>query len=233
MPSFKHIGKIGDVIFSLPVIEHMGGGVLYLELGGLLDNNSYKAVYSLLKNQDYIEDVQVYSGEEVDYDLAKSWFYKVLIENKYLPLDPMNNTSYYMVMFCGGKHDPLKRWIKPVPPIHIPGRDIAVYLSPRYLNSQVNWHDLLKPYEDRLFFVGLGREWVDFCRYSSLKLPYIPTKDYLELQSYLEGASRMFCGQGGIHALGEGIKMPMTVALDGRHDCLFEREDVNYLLAYD
>jgi hypothetical protein len=233
MPTFKHFGKLGDIIFSLPSVERLGGGVIYLNPWPFLDANAVNSIIPLLKNQDYIEDVRIYNGEDVDYDLNSYLFPKFLIETRQIGTPPMTIVDYMLLSFGLKGIDHSKRWVKPVPPIHLGDRDIAVHLSPRYLNDRVVWGDILRPVADRVFFVGLRSEWVDFCRYSGMKLPYVPTNDFLELQGILEGATRMYCGAGGPHALAEAIKMPISLAIADSHDCLFERDGVEYILSYD
>ena len=232
MPSFLHDGKLGDIVFSLPTVERLGGGVMFLSLGALLNIKTFHVIAPLLKNQDCIEDVRIYEGGPIDYDLTTYRHSKFLIETGQVDEPPRNLVDYFAHPFGILDIDHSKRWLKPIPPLSLPGRDIAVFLTPRYFNQNVNWAYLLKSLEDRLFFVGLKKEWIDFCRYSKINLPHFPTKDYLELQAVLEGSCRIYCGMGGVHAVAEGIKMPITLSITDSHDCLFEREGVEYLLHY-
>lgn len=91
--TFKHSGDLGDIIYSLPTIQKLGGGILYLDHTGgegdqyqeemglnrkrgrkkltMLDGEGCKFITPLLKVQNYIEDVLPWDGEDVDYNLNK------------------------------------------------------------------------------------------------------------------------------------------------------------------
>jgi len=75
--TFLHSGKLGDIIWALPAIKHLGGGILYLRTGVvdsgpnevMLTNEGAESIISLLKTQEYIHDVKIYNGEEIRHNL--------------------------------------------------------------------------------------------------------------------------------------------------------------------
>jgi hypothetical protein len=79
--SFKHSGDCGDLIYSLPAIEHYGGGELFLNPNGFLNGKKYDGSKSgfdpkliemlkpLLEAQDYISAVNNWALKKVDFDL--------------------------------------------------------------------------------------------------------------------------------------------------------------------
>ena len=92
--TFKHSGDLGDIIYSLPTIQKLGGGVLYLDpTGGEGDEECIKHcgpnrardgrkilkfnqkgcdfITPLLKEQKYIHDVKIWNGEQVTCNLNK------------------------------------------------------------------------------------------------------------------------------------------------------------------
>jgi|6_EtaG_2_1085325.scaffolds.fasta_scaffold24043_3 hypothetical protein len=92
--TFKHSGDLGDIIYSLPTVQKLGGGVLYIDPTGgegdefcekhcgknrsrgekqvtKLNESGCKFLLPLLKEQDYLEDVLLWNGEIVDYNLNK------------------------------------------------------------------------------------------------------------------------------------------------------------------
>ena len=72
MKTYKHSGKIGDIIWALPfIIQNGGAEVLYLELTDEFTQSGYDYIYPLLTYQSYIKSVQPYNGEQVDFDLDK------------------------------------------------------------------------------------------------------------------------------------------------------------------
>src|SRR6186713_1910265 len=81
--TFRHGGKIGDVIFSLPVIRELGGGIVYLpESTPDACNNLYSGLKDLLEEQPYIKEVREYPSWlpymqlvpdiHIDYDLDRA-----------------------------------------------------------------------------------------------------------------------------------------------------------------
>ena len=69
--TFKHSGKLGDIIYSLPTIRALGGGVLHLAECPELKFGSREigAILPLLRVQPYIRGVKIWDGTPVDYDL--------------------------------------------------------------------------------------------------------------------------------------------------------------------
>jgi len=50
MNSFYHGGATGDVIYSMPTIKALGGGIFYVSL----PDGLYNTILPLLESQDYI-----------------------------------------------------------------------------------------------------------------------------------------------------------------------------------
>src|ERR1035438_9074901 len=83
--TFKHSGPLGDIIYSLPAVKALGGGVLYLDVEGGKDDEfvtrqsvnrntgfgpaGYQTIRPLLMEQPFIEDVRIWQNEKVDYNL--------------------------------------------------------------------------------------------------------------------------------------------------------------------
>jgi len=71
--SFKHSGDLGDIIYSLPVIKALGGGIIYLNPNNKFTNftmNGYEFIKPLLLSQDYVKGVGLYTPNLlIDYDL--------------------------------------------------------------------------------------------------------------------------------------------------------------------
>jgi len=82
--TFRHSGDLGDIIYSLPLIRSLGGGILYLNPGKPLpvpidgiptrkftSRKTLGMIRPLLKAQPYLVDVREWNGEEVDYELDR------------------------------------------------------------------------------------------------------------------------------------------------------------------
>lgn len=87
MLTFKHKPCLGDIIYSLPAVRAVGGGLIYLDprFHGTPprkywlkhDNpqdiknwiNKFSLLIPLLERQEYVEKAKIYAGEKFDYDL--------------------------------------------------------------------------------------------------------------------------------------------------------------------
>ena len=76
MLRFRHRRKLGDIIYSLPVVRQMGGGVLYLDptsLDGVQDQaywrHQFETLIPFLEQQPYLREVRIHQGEAFDVDL--------------------------------------------------------------------------------------------------------------------------------------------------------------------
>ena len=75
MLRFKHSGKLGDIIWSIPFIQSLGGGVLFIDINvmengaPLLSEDSYNSIRPFLEMQESIQSVEIYRDEEIDFDL--------------------------------------------------------------------------------------------------------------------------------------------------------------------
>ena len=82
--TFKHSGDLGDIIYSLPVIKSLGGGLLFLDTTGGADEpsckaqcmdgktnfnkTSYEFIKPLIEAQPYIKGVLEYKeGQHIDH----------------------------------------------------------------------------------------------------------------------------------------------------------------------
>jgi len=68
--SFRHSGKLGDIVYSLATAKASGGGqfFIYAENGHASTNNAM-ALLPLLRLQPYISCADIWSDQEFDCDL--------------------------------------------------------------------------------------------------------------------------------------------------------------------
>ena len=88
MTTFSHSGNLGDIIYSIPVVLHYGGGDFYVKLHnvpnvirkynngpvpsdyeGRLTENDFKLLAPLLESQAAIDSVKIYTDEFIDHNL--------------------------------------------------------------------------------------------------------------------------------------------------------------------
>lgn len=241
--SFLHAGGLGDIIYAIPamlsVLENHRAekAMLFLELGRetrysgwhplgtkLLDADFVNRLVPLLRAQSFIEDVRIYSGGAVDFDL-----------NGFRRL-PINPTTYclprwYFLFLIGTGWDLSRPWLT------VDGdakfrNHILVSRNPR-LRSQFIHYGFMNDFADEIVFVGVRGEFEEFARECPRCTNFYEAPDFLELARVLMGA-RFFCGnQGFIYTLTEAMKTPRLLETNTRaannvptgpncHDALFQ-----------
>jgi len=230
--TFKHRGKLGDIVWSLPFIRTLGGGKLYLQLGEYLDETGFQFIRPLLEWQPYITEVIKWSGEPVDYDLdhfrdimnrthhkslAESYF---VVFGKELPrhfqYDPWL-TAPSLTQYKGSVIiNRVERGLHGSRPIHNPFYDDLVKRN-------------LQPIS---YFVGLHDEWKRFMEEYQCNIAYKPVNNALELASIIDQAELCVMNQSLPCVIAEGLKKTMHLEL--RHDvakadCMFDRPNLFYI----
>ncbi|MFT3780479.1 MAG: hypothetical protein QM790_00590 [Nibricoccus sp.] len=216
--SFKHSGNAGDVIYSLPTIRAITGGraarlALALDvpmrdrnmkhpLGGVqLNRKMFDMLKPLLEAQPYLDEVVVWEGEEIQYDLDA-------FRDAPLLLDRLGICRWYFYMF-GIATDLSEPWL-------FVGGDasyresIVVARSERYRNHAISYR-FLRQYND-IVFLGVEDEYIDFAK----QVPsarWVQVNDFLQMARVIAG-SRLFIGnQSFPYSLAEGLKVPRVVEL--------------------
>jgi hypothetical protein len=208
---FRHSGDLGDIIFALPTVRALGGGVLYLDPDGgttspyvratmtkptKLSRQSIEAITPLLLRQDYIKGVQLWSGEVVDYDLDK--FRTHLTFN--------NLSDSHLAAFGLPLTQRDRAWLTFADPLVIPDRPIVISRSVRYHGNHGFWEAYLPAIRDRAVFVGLPKEHEIFEYTFGCAVTFFPTPDLLTLARVIAGC-RQFIGNSALpHALAEAMK---------------------------
>lgn len=201
--TFKHSGARGDLIYALPAIKMLGGGKLYLSrkkdhfFGFPVDDEEMKGVSEFLKTQPYIDSVQDWDGQTVDFDL-----------DTFRNLDPafILLPVAYLMRF-GVLYDLTMPWIDKV--VEIPKAEIVVSRTDRY-HSPFDWGELA-PWIDKAAFVGSKSEHEEFVRQTGLQIRYEETKTWMELAGVIRG-SKLFVGnQSFAYSLAEAMKHPRVL----------------------
>jgi hypothetical protein len=208
--TFLHSGARGDIIYSLPTVKCLGGGILYIEatgkycIGKSIDVSDVGHFKRLLTKADYIDDVLLWCGEPVQYNLndfrtkGGNLFYGPLIQN---------HLNAFNVTF-----DLSKPWLEK----NNYGRkylsDIIINHSTRYPGRIKNW-DVLKDYYDKITFIGFESEYYEFCKNNSLELKFYKVKSYLEIAEIIL-ASKLYIGnQSFIYSIAEAFKIPRILSV--------------------
>lgn len=245
--SFCHSGTAGDLIYSLPLVQHFGGGEFYIHLNqiewmsqhyynaplpeghfhkGRMNERDFELMRGLLEAQPYITKVGILdpSTTAVTHNLDR--FRDLFVRH------PGNYVDVYSTTF-GITSDAEKEELRGTPWITVPdyktveGRDIAINRTARWLPPRPSpiWTDWKEQgVEDRAFFLGLPEEHHAFQQATGWNIPYQPTKDLLELAQYIAGA-KVFIGNQSVAlsiAIGFGHD---DIWCEARRDLPIERNE--------
>lgn len=202
----QHKGEIGDIIAFLPILKILGGGTLVVtnqrrEYWRHMPGKRLAALRPLLEAQSYchgveeVEDPDEPKGIHLDY--SRAWE-NVIGKYKYTltqaqgwwagvdPQDPEIN----------------KPWIELQGDIPQHGK-IVINRTDRHTTGQLPYHRLAR--REDCIFIGHPDEHDRFQK-SWFKLPYVPTKDYLEIAKLIAGASLYVGNQSSCFWVAAGLQ---------------------------
>jgi hypothetical protein len=244
---FKHSGAFGDLIYSLPLVKHFGGGDFYLHLNqidwigmnyygskpdpfhqGRLTEKDYEFMQDFMLAQEYINEFSILdSTSEVTHNLDR--FRPVFVGH------PGNYVDIYAAVF--GFKDPEIRstlrntaWLTVPETKQVKGRGIAINRTLRWIPPSLGkqWYDWRhQGVEQNAFFLGLEHEYDAFKKATDWNIPYQPVNSMLELAQYIAGAEK-FIGNQSVAlslAIGLGTKFSCELRKDlplERNECYFK-----------
>jgi hypothetical protein len=243
MSTFKHSGDTGDIIFSLPTIRALGGGILYLDPNGGKDEPLVKgtdqgdrtklsmasimSIASVLKAQPYIEDVRVWEKETVDYNLDKF--------REHVTVSSHNLAYSHLDAFGLDRKEADKIWITGIPPVVYKGKMKVIARSCRYQGNHAWWAGFC--YSEKRgselqehIFLGHKLEHELFEYTFGVKVPHMRTPTLMDAAQLISGALHVFCNQNVLHAIAEGMKKPLVQEVFRVYPAtIFERENATYV----
>lgn len=227
---FRHSGDWGDIVWSLPIIRHFGGGTLWITEENYTRQRLTPKLASmlgcLLLHQPYIKDVKYGKPrEEIDFDLdefRKDW------RGPCPTKDWMVYQCQAAVWGLDGSHITKNAWITPDHALSIPGKPVVVCRTDRYHNTQFPWNKVAEKYRDKAVFVGTKEE---FGRFKSdtqwSELQHFVTADFVELARVIAGSQLFISNQGAAHAVAEALKVNLILEVcDWDPAVIFHREGV-------
>lgn len=212
MKTFRHSGKCGDIIFSLPVIRELGGGIVYIPQNTPDEcREMYDNMKDLVSLQPGVIEVKEYpsgyaymqraQGVHIDYDLddARLQKHKGLIhivkryfdtfsikypnwKEPWLVVDDPYKGDYSIVNYTGR---------------HIVNNQIGI-------KSRVNWKAVHQSIIGKKYFVGTLQEY-QWYHDNIGEIDWLPTTNALELARVVSGAKAVYCNQSLVLALAQGL----------------------------
>lgn len=234
---YKHSGATGDLIYSLPVVKHTGGGAFYLHLNqmdwigqhyygsapdpfhrGRMTQGDYEYMLSFMEAQPYITEFGVMKPElEITHNLDR--FRPAFVGH------PANYLDLYAQVHRVPPERMYEPWLAvPAPKIIKP---IVVNRTLRWIGSEPNpiWTDLkVQGLESQIVFVGLPDEYTAFTQATGLVVEYYPTQTMLELAEIIAGAQTFIGNQSQAYALAVGLGVA-DIVLEARMDMPLERNE--------
>jgi hypothetical protein len=209
--TFKHSGDLGDIIFALPAVRALGGGILYLDPQGgateplvltsgtpktKLNAGSIESLKTLLARVPYVNEVRSWNGEAVDVNL-----------DVFRQHARFNNLSdAYLSAFGLPFTERDRQWLEISDPLSDSRFPIIIARSVRYHGNYVFWALNTPKIAHQCAFVGLPKDHEIFEYTFEIKVHYWPTPDILTLARVIAGAQQFIGNQGLPHALAEAMK---------------------------
>jgi hypothetical protein len=213
--TFKHSGDLGDIIFALPAIRALGGGILYLDPDGgfvtpltknadkvrtKLNAEAIDSLRPVLMQQPYIQEVRHWHGEAVDHDLDEF--------RRHLRFSNISDSHLAAFNLSPAERD--TAWLSIADPIVIEGRPIVISRSVRYHGNHIFWEMSLPKLKETAVFVGYPKEHEIFEYTFGHQVPFYPTPDILTLARVIAGCEKFVGNSSFPHALAEAMKKDLV-----------------------
>jgi len=209
--SFKHSGHAGDIIYSLAAVQHICNlkgckADYYIKLNVktdiknhpsgsvMISPSMYDFIAPLIAAQPYINTVQPYAGEDVDYDLDT-------FRDGLVNLSAGSISLWYAHDYPELTPDLSKQWLY-VDPMDALDKPILARTE-RYLNA-LTFPQL--PLGDA-YFIGVDKEWQIVTQIPH-KLRRLKVLTALEMAVSIAAAPYVVSNQTLFFAIAEGLKVP-------------------------
>ena len=225
---FVHSGKLGDIIYALPTIREMGGGILILApdacAGDLLTRDGFENIKPLLLEQPYIRAVEYCPKMEPDPRVVNLNYWR-------WPNRPGKNLAEFVLGRFGKRLAAADAaWISVKQPWRV--SSVVINRTDRYHGGvQFGWDKVLAQYPHAVF-VGTHTEWASFVAEFGY-ITHWPTENLLELASVIAGCDLFVGNQSCAQAIAEGLKKPLILEKPTEtFTTFFDRPDAKYLARF-
>jgi hypothetical protein len=228
MNYFRHSGDFGDIIYSLPAVRALGGGILYITAAQFtrqqLDATQVSIIRPLLEAQPYI--ARVLAGSP--FQLGYKHVYDLDEHRKFINRPHKRLASAYCVQHGLAVDICDSKWLTAKPRPQFP---VIVNLTARYPNAKFPWRRVVEEYRGYIGFVGTLSEWTMFTVMVGEPIPFVETPTLLDVAEVIAGSQLFIGNQSAPYAIAEGLKHNtiQSVYLD-HPDCIFKRPNAQYVL---
>jgi hypothetical protein len=250
MLKLKHSGNAGDILYSLPAIRQAcynanDKAILYLHIDqpanyvqgfvhplGNVMLNKYMATMlkPLLLATNFIEDVLIYNGQKIDYNLDK-------FRTIGLNLGAGNISRWYFQAFPELTCDLIQPTIE-IKLSRILNETIVINRTERYQNGQIDY-SILNQYKNPKYFVGTEHEFHLMSKMVK-NLQYQEVSNFYELADLINNCKVFIGNQSMNFAIAEQLKSnriletyfgcPNVIPCGGKAFDIFNQEGFEYAL---
>lgn len=207
---FYHNGSLGDIIYSLPTVKAMGGGIYVTGL----PKTQHEAIALLLKIQPYITGVLHLSESGLPADFIDL----TLFRNH-----PLFTREHIVLLHADAQqaapHGWKKGWLENIPPvINAAGPYNVINLTNRYRDRFFNWKSeiaFLRRSARFTYFLGMYKEYSEMP--TAHGFIYQPTETLLEAAEFIAGARYFSGNQSSMLAIRQGLGMPYRFEQSPNH----------------
>lgn len=205
--AFRHTGDLGDVIIAPRAVRAMVGAgratLLFARSNGTREPmmpGQVALLKPLLDVQPYVREVRMWRGEDaVDLDRFRNG-----------PTSHWNLADPHREAAGVPCAERTKAWLSVDRADRLPGRPVLFNRAGRYRNPSFDWGRVWRRYRDGDCFVGPAGEYEQFCREVG-EVPFVPTRDLLELARLIAGCELYVGDRSGPHAVAEGLGHPRII----------------------
>ncbi len=222
---FTHSGNSGDIVFSIPTINHLTGGekkgIVYIKAARYVYGDQFTFVKDLLLQQDGIKEVhpfvsltpdgwgyEKWGGLKYDYDLdqarRQSMRGRIHIVKRYF--DQFGIKEDHTKPFLGIDND-YKRDEK----------FALIHLTDRWNGLQYDWKKIYnesKKKHDKIYFIGFVGEHFEFTiRYGDIE--HIQTETLIDLARLIRDCEALYCNQGVALTIAQGLGKEYYLVMNG------------------
>ena len=209
--NFLHSGHAADIINVLPVIKKLSETHecnLFINLNKpikfyykhpagnvYMDSKIYNMLEPLLKNQKYLNDVEIYTNQEIDinFDIIRT-----------LPINLLFDNATYASIITGVHVDLSKPFL--TADIHNEHKNkIIIQRTFRYRNQFISYKFLNK--FENLFFVGTIEEYNDL-KTVVQNLKFYDCKNFLDMANIINSSKFVIANSSISFPIAEGLQIP-------------------------
>lgn len=167
----------------------------------MLNQQMIDLLIPLLKAQPFLEDVKVWTDEEIGCDLDQ-------IRETNVGMPSLSINRWYFYVYPDLACDLSKPWLE------VPDSDkdlakgkVIITRTERYTNPNIDY-SFLKPFEDELIFSGTTREWNNFCMSYDLNVKKLHVDNFLTLAQAIKQSRFHITNQTMANQISQGIFHP-------------------------